>query len=71
MRFGFFVVLLALLFPASQAAHFAVSPGESIQEAIDAAEDGDLVEVESGIYYELVSKLLIRPLIMNRSLHVI
>ena len=55
MRIEFTLALIVLLFPTSLAATISV-PADytSIQAAIDAAQDGDVIEVQSGIYYENV-----------------
>jgi hypothetical protein len=44
--------LLALGSNSVQAATFTVAPGSSIQAAIDAASDGDLIEIQGGTYSE-------------------
>lgn len=55
-RIEFTLALIVLLFPTSLAATISV-PADytSIQAAIDAAQDGDVIEVQSGIYYENVN----------------
>lgn len=58
------VLIVMLIFTTSQAAVISVPAGyASIQDAIDAAQDGDVIEVQSGIYYENVD--VYRPLTLR------
>lgn len=44
------VLILLLLYGPAHAATITVQPGERIQEAIDLAHNGDIIEVMSGTY---------------------
>ena len=58
-RTGLLTAALALAIPASaQASTIVVSPGDSIQSAVDSAHAGDTVKVEPGTYREKGHKCL-------------
>jgi len=52
MRLKLLLLLATFLPLMAQAEEIVVRPGESIQAAIDGASPGDVIEVQSGTYYE-------------------
>ncbi|NAT11024.1 hypothetical protein C4E22_05710 [ANME-1 cluster archaeon AG-394-G06] len=59
-----FAVLVSLSIGTASAATLCVHPGESIQDAIDAASSSDTIEVYSGTYYENVD--VTKQLVLRR-----
>jgi parallel beta-helix repeat protein len=52
MKLKLLLLLATFLLLVAQAEEIVVRPGESIQDAIDGASPGDVIEVQSGRYYE-------------------
>ncbi len=46
------IAAIIFLIGSAQSATMKVNPNDTIQEAIDSAQEGDLIEVQSGTYYE-------------------
>lgn len=55
------IIILRTGFAAS--ATISINPGQSIQAAINAADQGDTIEVHSGTYYENVN--VFKPLVLR------
>jgi nitrous oxidase accessory protein len=66
LNFSIFLVMISFL-GSAEASIISVSPGHSIQAAINAADQEDVIEVQSGTYYENLN--VFKPLVLRGAGH--